>query len=313
MDVGVSLSHLHARNSGLDPLDLLDDVCDLGLGWVRLGVYWSEVEQLEGDYSFESLHDLLRLCEQLNLKVILTVGMKAPRWPEFYLPNWIKSESNKWTFAHFSHDDERLLAAVKLLIRESVRELGDYNCIKVWQIENEPLDASGKRQWRIGWDFLRSEVSTLRQRNLHAKILLTCWGNELNGRNVYSNLAELGDIVGIDLYPKIPNPLPVMKNVTPYIGPKDTDSKLLACANEIRSLGKRFWITELQMEPWEEGEETSGRSNPPSCMPSQISKNFEWVTQFEPEMVLLWGLEYWVWKREQGDDRWWKSVKALHL
>ena len=51
-------------------------------GILRLSASWREIER----YGYEHLDWLLTTAERARQPVLLTVGMKALGWPEFYLP-----------------------------------------------------------------------------------------------------------------------------------------------------------------------------------------------------------------------------------
>lgn len=92
MQLGASFSHPHLKFLGIDPLEAIKEFNKLGLKWIRLGSYWSESEKTEGKYSFSNLDPLVEFCEKNNIKVVLTVGMKAFRWPEYYFLNGWKNK-----------------------------------------------------------------------------------------------------------------------------------------------------------------------------------------------------------------------------
>src|SRR3990172_3690982 len=89
MKLGASFSHPHLIGLNIDPLKAIKEFKNLGLSWIRLGCYWNEIEKEQGKFNFSKLDLLIEYCEKNNLKVVLTIGMKAPRNPEYYIPNWL--------------------------------------------------------------------------------------------------------------------------------------------------------------------------------------------------------------------------------
>ena len=77
---------------GLDWREAFGCVQDLGLNALRLGAYWSDIEPEHGVFDFEQLDELLHKCEAMNIQVLLTLGMKGPRWPEFHIPAWAQTD-----------------------------------------------------------------------------------------------------------------------------------------------------------------------------------------------------------------------------
>jgi hypothetical protein len=86
--------------------------------------------------------------------------------------------------------------------------------------------------------------------------------------------------------------------------------KLKEIVEEIKNSGKSFWITELQAEPWEPNDLVYKGDSPPSFMPEQFEKNLKWGKSFNPSIILLWGFEYWYWRKSIGDLRYWNEAKT---
>ena len=93
MKLGASFSHVHLRSLGLNPLRAIEGFKTLNLPWIRLGCYWNEIEKQKGKYDFGNIEPLIEFCEKNNINVVLTIGMKASRWPEYYLPDWLEKKT----------------------------------------------------------------------------------------------------------------------------------------------------------------------------------------------------------------------------
>ena len=91
MRIGATYSHHEIDYLKLDQNKSLTEVLDFGFDIIRLGAYWQEMEPKQGQFMTEPLSSILEQCQQRKQQVVLTVGMKAPRWPEFYIPNWVKA------------------------------------------------------------------------------------------------------------------------------------------------------------------------------------------------------------------------------
>lgn len=312
MQLGASFSHRHLKYLGLDPQKALCEFKSLGLKWIRLSVYWDEIEPQKGEFDFTKLEAIIKYCEKHKINVVLTVGMKAQRHPEYYLPYWINGKvktdvTRKITF----EENKELLDAVLKFIEMAVKHFKKYRCLKVWQVENEPLDSSGENWWRLDAKFLKSEVDIVRKLDPKRKILINLWGNELSIRKVYKQTIKLADIVGFDIY--LRHPISFWKFFTKYIGPLDSKEKIKQIGKEIKDSGKEFWITELQTEPWEPNELVAKSDNPPSFLPEQLKTNLDYALTLSPNIILLWGFEYWYWRKENGDRRFWEEVKKLRF
>lgn len=145
MELGASFSHPHLQHLGLNPNKSLVEFKNLGLKWIRLGCYWDEIELRENKYSFEKLDPLLKYCNKNNLYVVLTVGMKTPRYPEYYIPKWILTKENPPRLSKISDKYKYLSERTINIINICVKRYKNLEALKVWQVENEPLDPSGDR------------------------------------------------------------------------------------------------------------------------------------------------------------------------
>lgn len=285
MQFGTTFSHRHAASLGLDPVAALRQVIEMDFSLLRLCVYWDEVEPQPGEYDFAQIKNLLAICQRHQQSVVLTVGMKAPRWPEFYLPDWLAKDPAS------TEAEQRLL----LFINRTVEELGSFGCISHWQVENEPLDPSGADNWQLSPSLLEKEIKVVRSMDTRP-IVLTAWGNALSRRQHLPKLARFGDVVGIDLYYK--QHVQLWK-VGTYRPPEDNDRKL---ASQIVAAGVPVWITELQAEPWEKDQSAYQADKTPSCSDILLTEYVARAMQLPVDYIFFWGVEYWLWKADRGDD-----------
>ena len=307
MKLGASFSHPHLIGLNIDPLKAIKEFKNLGLSWIRLGCYWNEIEKEQGKFNFSKLDLLIEYCEKNNLKVVLTIGMKAPRNPEYYIPNWLLKKLHLRKLSKIKLDNKVLSDGTLKYLDKAVTHFKKNPAIKIWQVENEPLDPAGPNWLSIDSSFLEEEVRLVKSLNSKRKILINTWGNELSRRRTYIKALKLADIVGFDLYFR--HPIPYMKFFKKYIGQLDSKVKIKRIVKDVKKQGKDFWIAELQAEPWEPGEIVTKKKNPPSFLPKHFETNLNYAKDLEPEVVLLWGFEYWYWKKEKGDSRYWKSAK----
>lgn len=290
MKIGTTFSHPHLKYLKFDPMEAFSELVKLDLGIVRLGLYWNEIEKEEKKIDFTNITNLLDACENANLDVVLTVGMKAPRWPEFYFPTWVKNKKPV--------DCE---SYVLNFVETSIVNLKKYKCIKYWQIENEPLDPSGPKKMKIPYSLLIKEIELVRSLDTR-KVVTNVWANKLSKRGYYKDLAAVADVVGLDIYYRVPS---LLKG---YHGPSDRDIKIKTILSGLKS---QIWISELQAEPWEKDELVSSSQKPPSMNEKLLFDNYERVLKFSPKVILLWGFEYWLLRKSKGDFSLWNAVKKL--
>ena len=307
MKLGASFSHPHLISLNIDPLKAIKEFKSLGLSWIRLGCYWNEIEKEPGKFNFSQLDPLVEFCEKNNIKVVLTVGMKAPRWPEYYLPHRLDKKLNLRQGSSITTKNKYLSDTASNSLKAVVNRYKTSPAIRVWQVENEPMDPSGPNKWEINIDFLEKEISTVRKLDTERKILINLWGNELSKRGVYKKVVRVTDILGLDLYLREPGQ--DFERTKTYIGPSDTKKEIRKIIDKIKSQGKQIWITELQAEPWEPGEIVTSKKNPPSFLPKHFETNLNYAKEIEPEVTLLWGFEYWYLRKTKGDSRYWNAAK----
>ncbi len=126
---GVSFTKSFAEYLGLDWRNVyLEALDDLGIKRFRIGLNWDEVEMTPGRLNFTDFDWMFDEAEKRNVKIILAVGRKLPRWPECRTPEWAKSLSEEAR-------QERILK----YLEESLNHFKNRRTLIAWQIENEPF------------------------------------------------------------------------------------------------------------------------------------------------------------------------------
>ena len=94
MNHGATFSEPYALSLALDPPAALRAITqDVRLSLIRLCAYWDRIEPQPGRFDFRSLDWQFDEAARAGLDIILTVGQKAPRWPEYHRPAWAPPES----------------------------------------------------------------------------------------------------------------------------------------------------------------------------------------------------------------------------
>src|SRR5207248_2409932 len=86
LQVGYTFSPRQAEYLGVPWRQTYEASLGLDSRIVRLGAYWDDIEPRPGVYDFRALDWQMDLAAQSGRAVVLSVGMKAPRWPEYFLP-----------------------------------------------------------------------------------------------------------------------------------------------------------------------------------------------------------------------------------
>lgn len=292
---GVSFSAEYAESLGLDSKKMYKEMLtDLKPKYIRLSVPWSRVEMKKGVYAFDGVDYFMDEAAKSNVKVILAFGQKVPRWPECYIPEWIKttpvSEQRKELFSY---------------IESVVKRYEKHPALEYWQVENEPF---------IKFEFgecgtfdetsVKKEVEFVRTLDSTHKVVMTDSG-ELS---TWQKASDVGDVLGVTLYRVVRTPGGM---VWSYNWVPASVYKLRAAF-----LGKttdNFFVSELQAEPWFTGGTPAntdiGVQEQTSSL-SQISNNISYAKHIGASRAYLWGVEWWYWmKTKQNNPGYWDRAK----
>lgn len=291
MRFGITYLDHEVLKRGLNPDQALHAIAELGIDTVRVGAYWNQIQPQPDTWDFDALDRILNHLQSQKLDVVLTVGMKAPRWPEFYMPDWLPS-----------HAPDYVGGYAREFITQVVNRYKGLSVIQVWQVENEPLDVGGKLKTAIPLYVLASEINLVRQLDPKRPIHLNFWGNNIIRRADYQEASQLADVIGIDLYYRQP------AKWFGYHGPYFFDWQL---KRWIASQPKPVWITELQGDAWEKNHNHKWQANPGSMSPYHLQQSFKRAISLNPEAVLFWGYEYWLWHKQQGRPELWETAIKL--
>src|SRR5579862_8045011 len=87
--LGASFSIDAANDLGVDwRANYLALLNNLNIKNLRLMTYWDDYEPSPGVYNFSDLDWEMNQATAHNVKVVLSVGLRQPRWPECHQPAW---------------------------------------------------------------------------------------------------------------------------------------------------------------------------------------------------------------------------------
>jgi len=320
--LGITYSPIQSRYLGQDQKQAYLDVLNMGFDIIRLGAYWKDIEKEKDEYDFSNLDWQISQAKKKRIPVILTVGMKAPRWPEYFIPEWVLKEVTLPAGSDVSKSDY-LKRRTLIFIRKVLEHYNNERAICYWQVENEPLNHMGEKSWYIGNDFLKEEISLVRKmdkRNRPIIVNLATYPNKflrylnrlLSPNNPIQEAIELCDILGLNVYPVVGHSC-LGFDFRFRTHARERKEYLKGIINHAKAKGKTVWVTELQAEPWEPGKLVHVEKDSPTTSSPQSYKLY--VDELESlgiETILLWGAEYWYFRRTcHLDNLWWETALKL--
>ena len=294
---GVTFSAKYAEELGLDwqevYLRMLDD---LGVKYLRIPVYWSEIEKKPGQFDFRDIDWQLAEANKRGAQVILAVGYRVPRWPECHAPSWAKDLPQK-VFRQ----------RVENLLKQTILHTRVFSNIYAWQVNNEPFLESFGDCRSITKEELAQDIGIVKALdNKQRKIVLT----ESGELSTWIKSAGLADVIGTSLYRTVWNkyigyfryPLPPAF----YRFHADLITKNFPVEKVI--------ISELQAEPWPPGKsilQTSISEQMDSFDLELFKHNIDYARRTGIDEIYLWGVEWWYWMKERGKPEFWLQAREL--
>ena len=314
LELGVNFSHRHAAWLGLDPDRLYRSLLDeLGVRRVRISVYWDEVALAPDRLAFQPVRRWLDPLQERGARALVSVGLKAQRWPEFYPPHWLTEEA---PLPHGAHIEEhpRVVAHLLLLLERLTAFLADYDAVEGWQVENEPFLPSMRHTvgWRFSPALLQREIEVVRGSDPRRRPIVVNHSSQNCFDTRWQAVRALADLPAENVYTRKPNRWPWPRYFNAYaLGPLAPPLARYAAA--ARAAGTALWVTELQAEPWER---TDVHALAPeqigSVSPARIQANLRLVRRAGIPRVYLWGAEWWRFTAERhGDTRYWELGRRL--
>ncbi|MBL7073434.1 MAG: beta-galactosidase [Candidatus Omnitrophica bacterium] len=316
--IGTSFSPVQSEYLGMDWKKTYIEVLEAGFDIVRLGSYWNRIEKTEGVYDFSALDWQIKEAELRGIPIVLTVGMKAPRWPEYFLPEWLLKQVRLPARKDVSNN-KRVRDLTLGFIEKVVIRYRDKPIITVWQVENETLNRIGEKLWYIGTDFLKEEVELVRKLDGGKRpILVTSATYPNKFLRVLARLfscakpieqyIDIADIIGINVYPTIGYKFLEM-GMHFKTNKKERIKYFTAVKNYIEENGKEVWVTELQAEPWEPGHLVYMNEKVPiSGDPKETEQFFLELKNIGIKTIFLWGVEYWRFRKWKYKDKEWEKL-----
>ena len=293
---GLSFSTSHAQYLGFDWKEMyLDMLNDLRPKKLRLMAYWELIEPKQGQFDFQTMDEMVIEAGKRDIDVILAIGRKLPRWQECHQPAW---------YAGLTEEQQR--QGQLTMIEQVVSHFRQFDAIKIWQVENEPLFEFGKACPKIEAGLVREEIAIIKKSDSRP-VLLSDSGEQGN----WAQTVRLGaDIFGSTMYRTVYSerwgyykyPLPAW-----FFRIK------AGWLRKFTGIEKVIGV-ELQAEPWfvKEIFQTELTDQFALMNPKIFEANVNYAKKAGFEENYLWGVEWWYWlAKEKNDWGMWNQAKQL--
>lgn len=273
---------------------------------VRISLQWDEIEPREGTFDFSVPNALVAAAGEHGATVMVTVGVKAQRHPEYHIPDWARAGLELPEGSVISGAPELRARALRM-VAESVRHFAGSPVVDSWGAENEAYIASHRsNQYSLGRDYVAEVVATIKANDARGRpVSINHAQHFVMDRRWRDALAD-SDVLGQSMYPfrnvdvlgmrwqaNIMELGPLMPNYA-------YQSKMAHGA------GKQFWVTELQAEPWTDFDARliTPEEPSPNLSPGRLERNVIYARRSSPERIYLWGAEWWLYQESLGDSAW---------
>lgn len=261
---------------------------ELGIKNIRLAARWSVIEPKDNEYDFKDLDWQIEQAAKREVKIILAIGQKLPRWPECHIPSWAAG------------DQEALLE----YIETTVNRYKNNPAISAWQVENEPFLAFGECP-SLDVELLDAEIALVKK--LDSRPIIITDSGELS---LWVASAKRGDIFGTTMYRWVWNEY---QGSYKYPIPPSFFRIKESIARWFVGQEKTFIVIELQGEPWTHKQiyEISPAEQMALLPIADFLDTIEYAKQAGFDEYYLWGAEWWYYLKEQGHFEHWEKIKEL--
>lgn len=289
LQLGVSFIPDYAQYLGVNPQANMDALLNSGVKYFRLVSYWSDGEPAPGQYDFSQLDWEFQKAEAAHAHILLTVGLRQPRWPECHPPSWV----------NMSQPESQWYPALKNYMTAVVNRYKHSPALQGYQLENEYflkgfgdcVDFSRQR--------LVNEYSLLKSLDLMHPIIVGRSNNALG----FPLGAPTPDEFSISVYKRVWD-ANVTKRYFEYPYPSWFYGFL--AGTQKLFLHKDMVIAEMQAEAWPPNGETILQSSlaeqSKSLDAGRLTGRIKYAEATGMKTIYLWGAEYWYYRWQVEHD-----------
>jgi len=281
--LGVSFIPDYATYLGVDPQANMDALIGIGVKQFRLVSYWSDGEPSKGQYDFTQLDWEFAKAEKAHASVILTLGLRQPRWPECHIPDWASNE----TQSIWQPQLENYMSAV-------VNRYKSSPSLQSYQLENEYFLKGFGLCTNYDPNRLTSEYNLVRSTDPNHPIIIPRSDNAL-GVGVKP---PVPDMYSISIYRRVWDAT-LTHRYLEYPFPSWYYAFLGGLQKMVN--GKDTIIGELQAEAWSPNGQTILQTNlseqSKTLNAHRLQQTFTFGKNTGMKQIELWGGEYWYYRK----------------
>ncbi|OGD95539.1 hypothetical protein A3A48_00805 [Candidatus Curtissbacteria bacterium RIFCSPLOWO2_01_FULL_37_9] len=322
---GFSFSFEQARWYGLNPresfIQLLEEV---DFKWIRLPFFWDQMTT-DGEFNnnFDDLRFAIEEAQKRNIDVIVALGAKTPYYPEYHWPKEIEKQVK---FGRRITIDHPVAKDILYIDRRVVKELSVYDNIIYWQVENEPL-IGNVNKWKIDFALIKAEVEVVRSTDSKKRpIILNHAATGFYDRSWQKLLPILraGDVFAVNAFFKTKGIDLITASILgqeihfPWpdylVWPVQSwfllSPNFESIKNQVEKNGAKFWIMEMQSEPYINNLKAANNSSF-FLNPKDIITEDHFLKSYKVESIGFWGVHFWQFREKHGDSTWIDTAKSI--
>lgn len=286
---GVSFIPSYAAYLGVNPQQTMDALLGIGVKQFRLVSYWNETEPAPGQYDFTQLDWQFKKAEAAHAHIILTLGLRQPRWPECHPPSWIDTTQplDSWQ------------PQLETFMQKVVERYKNSPALEKYQLENEYFLKGFGACTDFSRSRLVSEYNLVKRLDPQHPIIVGRSNNALG----FPVGQPTPDQFSISVYKRVWDAA-ITHRYLEYPFPAWFYG-YIAGVQKIYT-GKDMSIAELQAEAWPpHGQtipETSLAEQNKSLDARRLKDRFAYGKATGMKSIDLWGAEYWYYRKEVLHD-----------